>query len=157
MNFLSAIGVKDYLYGAAIAALIAGGLYFVHHERLVGEDKIIAADTRTAAVAVAKDKAIEAAAQAAANTIGATYEKAVSVPAVGDIDGLVCRNTAPRSGVSQAADYRPANPGSPDIGSQVAFNPSGLILTVGRDDDAQINALIDQVDDLESRMNGSTK
>jgi hypothetical protein len=104
-------------------------------------------------VAEAKDKAIEAAGQAAANTIGEVYEKAVRIPAVDDL-GVVCHTTR-SSGVSQAADNQRSPDATPARTDGPSFDPTGAALTVGRDADALIAALQAQILDLVARMNGS--
>lgn len=156
---LALVPVKDWIYGGLIVALLAGfGIYTVH-ERHEGAAKIEAADARTAAVAVTKDKAIEAAAQTASNNIGETYEKAVAIPAIADL-GISCvRNFAPASGqLPKTADSGSgAAQAAPVVGSSPAFDPSGPTLTVGRDDDALIAALQHQVKVLLDAMNGRAK
>ena len=42
MNFLTGLSVKDFIYGGIIIALITGGLWFIHHERVIGAQKEIA-------------------------------------------------------------------------------------------------------------------
>jgi hypothetical protein len=157
--FLGAIPIKDWIYGGLIVALLAGFGVYTIHERHEGAASIEAADARTAAVAAAKDKAIEAAAQTASNNIGTVYEKAVAIPAVADLGVSCVRNVAPAgSQLSKAAGSGPgAAQAAPVVGSSVAFDPSGAALTVGRDDDALIAALQRQVQVLLDAMNGQTK
>jgi hypothetical protein len=147
---LALVPLKDGVYGSIIVALLAGFGWYTVHERNEGAAKIVAADKRTVLVAEAKDKAIVVAAQDASNQIGVVYEKAVSIPAIADV-GLVCES--PHSNpVPGTADYKPENPGAPAQPSSGVFDPSGGVLTLLRDDDAQINALIDQVDALTDTM-----
>jgi hypothetical protein len=40
MNFLALIPIKDWLYLAAITALLAGAALFVHHERSIGAARV---------------------------------------------------------------------------------------------------------------------
>lgn len=42
MNFLTGLSVKDFIYGGIIIALITGGIWFIHHERVIGAQKEIA-------------------------------------------------------------------------------------------------------------------
>jgi hypothetical protein len=67
----------------------------------------------------------------------------------------VCHNSAPVK--PQTTDNRsePAVTATqlPDGG----FNPSGALLTLFRDDDAQINGLIDTVLNLQAELEGQTK
>ena len=147
------IPIRDWLYAGAFIALLAGFGWFVHHERQVGEQKIEAADARAAAAQLALNKAKEAAAQTASTTIGATYEKVVRIPVVGDLGVSCVRNNAPAgSDVSKTADNRSGNPQAPIGGNAAPFDPTGAALTVGRDADAQINALIDTVNALTAEM-----
>jgi hypothetical protein len=146
------LAIKDYFYGAL---LVAAGLFCLHiyHD---GEAKVEAADKRTAMVAQAKDKAIEATAQAASNQIGVVYEKAVAIPAVADL-GVVCH--APRSSPVPQVAGGAVGPVSaaPVVGVGPSYDPTGPALTIGRDDDALIDALQQEVIALMDALNGKTK
>ncbi len=145
---LAFLGAKDAVYGALIALLTGCFAYYTIHERRVGEAEVVAADKRTALVAQAKDAAIAEAAQQSLNQIGEVYEKAVVVPSIPDI-GLVCQ--PPRPGKAPpAANGGPKAPSAPALPGAGVFDPSGAILTLLRNDDDQINGLIDTVEILET-------
>lgn len=150
-KFIGGIGLKDYLYGGAIVVLSGGFLWYTVHERHEGAEKIAAEVKHTAMVAEAKDKQIEATAQAASTSIGEVYEKAVTVPAVGDIPGVVCNDSASGK-VPGPAKSGPENYGPADSAEGHDFNPSGQILTRARDADDQIIALQAQVNALVAAM-----
>lgn len=144
-------GVKDYIYAGAIAVLLACFLWYTVHERRIGEQKVAAEVQHTAMVAAAKDREIEAAAQAASSTIGDTYEKAVSIPAVGDIPGVLCHRSGSREVPSPASDSGRVNE-SPDSAAGPGYNPTGAALTIGRNADAQIAALQNEIRALVAEM-----
>ena len=152
--FLKLIPLKDYLYGAAILALLVAFGAFTLHERQVGMNKIEAADAKVAAAAIARDKAVEAAAQSASNNIGLIYEKAVAIPPVASL-GVVCH--APSGGVVPKTPQGGSGTSgaAPVVGGGPAFDPSGPALTVGRNDDALILALQNEVKTLMTEMAGS--
>lgn len=144
LALLKLVPVRDWLYAAVIAVLLAFFGWFTVHERDEGRAVILAADKKLADAVAEKNLLKEQAAQAASNQVSQVYEKAIAVPAVGDL-GLVCH--APGSApVSQGPEYRPDVTHKADIGSQGSFDPSGPILTLLRDDDAQIDGLIDTVE-----------
>jgi hypothetical protein len=151
--FLAAISVKDWLYALAFILLVCGFAYEREHLIHEGAQRAAVADAKLAAAVLAKNKAIEGAAQAASNQIGVIYEKAVAVPPVGDL-GVVCH--APRSNrVPEAAASGPVAAGAaPVVGDGATYDPTGPALTVGRDDDALIRALQDEVRALLDAMNG---
>lgn len=154
MNPLSLIPVKAYLIGAAVVALIVGIVLFAHHERSVQSAKDTAADASIALKAEEHNVKVEGVAQSESTSIGLVYEKSVAIPAVGDV-GLVCSN-APRSrAVSQTPDYRPENPSATHDPGTNTFNPSLALDAIGIDADAQINALIDEVNTLRKEMEGN--
>lgn len=147
------LSIKDYLYLTLLIALVSGFFAWSVHERHIGRDAIVAADQRTALVAIAKDKAIEAAAQTKTDTI---YEKFnVPIPAVADL-GIVC--VAPRSGrVPEATDHKPGTDSTPDGGAGHTYDPSGEALTRAAEADKQIMALDAQIQVLVDSMNGAQK
>lgn len=136
----------------AYVAVLLGAVFFVYHR---GELRIEKKDAALRAAAVALNTASEHLAEIKEISIGQTYEKIILQSAVPDAPGLVCHNSAPVQ--SEAPDYRPEAPGKvaqlPDGG----FNPSGAILTLLRNDDAQISGLIDTVLNLRVELEGQTQ
>jgi len=138
-------------------ALLVGGFltWFMVHERNIEHAKDKAVDAR----AVSHDNAVVAKDDAAAATQESTnaiiYEKAVAVPAVGDI-GIVCKRTAPRSiplsapDSQQRADARDRAADS-TVGPQ--YDPTGAALTRARLADDQIIYLQGRIAELEKQMN----
>ena len=57
MNFLTGLSVKDFIYGGIIIALMAGGFWFIHHERVIGAHKEI---TLVKAAEKAQQKKVDA-------------------------------------------------------------------------------------------------
>jgi hypothetical protein len=146
--------IKAYIAGGILVAVIGSAAVFIHHERALGAAEVVAADKRTALVAAAKDKAIEAAENAASNTASQVYEKVVSLPSVDDI-GVVCqRAPAPVSNVLPEA---PTGAQLPVTVSGVgpAYDPSGALLTRARDADAEIAALLADNAAMRKAMNAS--
>jgi hypothetical protein len=139
--------IERYVWGAALVILISFGVYEREHLIHEGEQKIEVAEATHAKVVAQKDSQIQAAEQKAADQAGIIYEKAIAIPPVDDV-GLKCvRNAAtPAPPVPSSA---PADPGassaqssggtnSPNTGT---FDPSGALLTLGRNADAEISAL----------------
>jgi hypothetical protein len=148
-GFLKSIPAKDWLYIAAIAALLVFGL----HERHVGAAKVIARATQAQAVAVKKVDTAQTGAASTEKQAGVVYvEKAVRIPAIGDI-GVVCKRSGggqvPATAGSQpaAAHQQPA-----DGGAGPAFDPSGALLRRAAAADAQIAYLQARVKLLEHEM-----
>lgn len=147
MNVLSDIINPYRIYleaGALAAALAIFGMYH-HHVVVEGEHIQQVADARVQAAAIKQAAAEAQAAQTKETVIHETFEKAVSIPAVGDI-GVECvrRGASPsmsgpsgsNTGAAGAVQRGGANPQS--------FDPSGKLLTIGRNADAKIRALQDE-------------
>lgn len=141
--------IERYVWAAALAIIVGFGIYEREHLIHEGEQKIEVAEAAHAKIVAAKDLKIQAAEQEAANAVGTVYEKAIVVPAVGDV-GLVCRSAAPATNSPASAKAGSGDAGATVEPSPGVFDPSGAILTLLRDDDAQINALIDEVGILQS-------
>lgn len=144
--------IERYVWGAALAIVIGFGIYEHHHLIVEGEQKIEQAEAAHAKIVAAKDQQIQAAEQLAASKVGEVYEKAVSIPAVGDI-GLVCKSPAAASNHSTSADVGPKDVATVASRTDDVFDPSGALLTDSRDADAQIAALIANVDILQDYIN----
>ena len=155
---------KTYFYGAIVVIACAGSIYAVIHERHVGAAKIEARDViintqrqKLADAAAQHAKDVQALAQELSDKIGDTFEKTVAAPVVNP-PHVLCYRPAPAGGVlPQAAGNQPGDPGAAVIGAETPVDIGPAVVTVGRDDDAQINALIDQVQVLVDAMNGKTK
>jgi hypothetical protein len=140
--------IERYVWGAILAAVIGLGVYEHFHLIHEGEAKIEAVEAAHAKIVAAKDQQIEAAAQAAASKVSEDYETALSRPSVADT-GLVCQSPAAAPNHSAPADVGPRDAGAPAPRTDDVFDPSGALLTDSRDADAQINALIDEVQVLQ--------
>lgn len=137
-------------------AIITGSVFYYRHVEDLGEAKIVALDRKLSEEVKTHNADLDKLAQAQSNSISVIYEKAVAVPNVGDL-GVMCV-TPGRGRVPTGTTDRPQTAGrTPVVGGATAFDPSGEILTVGRNDDALIAALQAQVADLVARMNGTTK
>lgn len=156
LALLKLVPLKDWLYLSLIVALLGGFASYTIHERHVGEAKIEAAEAKAVTKAndvVAKD---DAAAATTESTDAIIYEKAVAVPALGDI-GIVCKRASgsvslPAPDSQQRTDARDAAADSP-VGP--AYDPSGAALTRAAQADAQIVYLQGRVHELEAQMNGA--
>jgi hypothetical protein len=152
------IPLKDWVYCGILVAVLAGGAWFIHHERVIGEQKIEAQDTAIAVAAQRHNSDVEAIAAATQTSIGETYAKTVAVPVVSPITARLCHNAAGSGAVSKAASGSAGangptvlggtNPGDLEAGPDIA----GPLLTVGRDDDAKIIALQAEVSELRAEM-----
>lgn len=151
---LKLISPLHYFYGVLLAALLVFGVYEREHLIGAGEAKIEKKDTALRQAAMALNVAAENLAEVKEISIGRTYEKIILQP-VPAASGLVCHNFAavePKGAPSGPKDISPAEqlPGG-------GFNPSSGLLTLLRNDDAQIDALIDTVLNLENELVGKTE
>lgn len=154
---LKLIPLKDYAWAALVLVLLgAFGAYTVH-ERHVGEAKIEKKDAALRAAATALNTASENLADIKELNIGKVYEKYITLPAIPDAPGLVCVNTAPATEQPQTAGNRSGSSSEDAKLPDGGFNPSGELLTLLSNDDAQIAGLIDTVLNLESELQGKTK
>ncbi len=150
LALLKLIPGKDIFYGVLIAALLAGFGWYTVHERHIGAAKVEAKDLALRKAATALNVAAEHLAEIKEIQIGRTYEKIIlrSVP---DAPGLVCHNSAPAV-EPKSADAGPEDHGAATPLPDGGFNPSGGLLTLLRDSDAQVDALIDTVLNLEEEL-----
>jgi len=155
--FLALIPTKDWIYCAVLLALIGAFGAYTIHERHEGAAKIEAAAAKAVTKAngeVAKDNAVAATTESQNATV---YERAISIPAIGDI-GIVCQRAAPRSISLPAARAGSApgireQPADGTVGPQ--YDPTGAALTRAHDADAQIIYLQGRIHELEAQMNGA--
>jgi len=108
---LSATGIKDYLYGAAIVALIGGFLWYNHHERAIGAAQVVASDQKAVAAQVERDAAVQSIAAVATNLASQTYEKAISTPVANAPVVRVCNNARSLGALPTTAPTQPGGPG----------------------------------------------
>lgn len=142
--------IRDYLYAGAIVILLIAFMLFVHHERSVGEAKVVAADQKAVAAQVERNTAVQAIASVATQLASQTYEHTIAAP-VAHVAPIKClRLSALRSEpvpvTVSSTDSGNATPvsRSADIASAPAIPGPDLataLVTIGRDSDAQIKAL----------------
>ena len=142
-------------YGVIIAALVAFGVYEREHLIGEGEKKIEAKDVALRKAAAALNTAAEQLADIKEIPIGRTYEKTILVP-VPAAPGLVCHNSAPAK-QPEAAASGPKVDAPADVLPGGSFNPSGGLLTLLRNADAQVIGLQDTVRNLNGELAGNTQ
>jgi hypothetical protein len=150
LALLKLIPWKDVAYVAVILGLVG----WIFHK---GEAHVEAADTKVAIAAQNDVKRIDIAAQTTESQNAIIFEKAVAIPAVGDI-GDECVRVAPSGGVVSAANTgkgAAASDSTVNTGGGSAFDPSGAVLTRAAQADAQITYLQGRIRELESQMNGA--
>jgi hypothetical protein len=152
LALLKLISPKEWLLLAAIVLL---GLYTmkVYED---GEHRIEKKDAALHAAAVALNKASENLADIKEISIERTYTHIVSAPPIGNV-GLLCHSTVAAVKPDAAKGSGSANTSAPDVLPTREFDPSGPILTLLRNADAQVNALIDRNAELEGLLEGVTK
>lgn len=152
---MPSLPLKDWLYGGAIIILlIAFGLY-TSHERGVGADKVRAQDAKLDAAAVQHSLDVAALADKKTTTNGDNYVAAINAP-IPDSPRVVCKRAVAPVVMPEAAS-RPGLPDAAANGAEATTVDIGApIDTVGRDADAKIIALQNQVRILVDAMNGVT-
>lgn len=158
--------IKMYLYGALAALLLGLGIAAYVHVLHVGEAKIEAKDkvieeqrTAIANAAELHTKDVQALAQKLSDDIGETFETTIAKPIV-DSPHVVCVKPAATSRGSQlpgASGSAPGDHGEANGPSQDSGDIGPPLDIVGRDADAQITALQEQVQTLIDAMNGKAK
>jgi hypothetical protein len=152
LAFLGLIKPREWLMLGVIVAL--GFILWRTFD--AGERRVEAKNAALRSAAIALNKASENLADLKEIQIERTYTHIVSAPAVPNT-GLVCRNTVAAVKPDSAKGSGPANNGAPDVLPTREFDPSGALLTLLRDADAQVNALIDRDLELEAELKGATK
>lgn len=149
---LAGIGVKDYVYGALIASLLAGFGLYTWHERDVGKDEALAPVEVLAHKAELKVAVATAVAQSTEKDNAQAFNAAVAAPPPAAL-GIVCRD-ASSSDVPEAVGVVATRIGIPavDGGSGPAFDPSGAILERARQVDAEVTYLQGRIHELETQM-----
>jgi hypothetical protein len=156
---LALIGIKDWIYAGVIAVILASGVWFVHHERVIGAQKIEAADAKLAATQSAYVAQAQKLANAAQTKIGETYEDTIRAPVTNAPVARLC--LAPGSRTVPATARTHPGPASAPVGgsadtSNVTAGPDiGLkLVTIGHDADALITALQAENAALRAEMEG---
>jgi len=153
LALLKLIPIKDYLYAAVIALLVGLFLSYTVHERHVGAAKVEAKNAALQAAATALNKASESLADIQELNVGKVYEKYISLPPIASTGSLVCNKQSSPVEPKTAQD-RPEDPSKDPIVPSGGFDPTGPILTLLSNDDAQIAALVDTVNILVDELNG---
>lgn len=156
LSFLTPI--RGYIEaGAAVVLLIGFGL-FVHHERAVGEAKVIASDQKAAAIAEQRDTALTAAAVLANNISEGKYEKVIVSPPVriaapvGLCHGAASANM-PGAAPADSSGLSAANGGSPDASvTQTLSDFATDAVKIADDSDALVTALREENATLRAEM-----
>lgn len=137
------IPVRDWIYLGVFVALIAGFAYYTHHERVIGEQKIEAADAQAVKKQAAQVAKVETNASTAIISMQAAYNAALAAP-VAPAPKLVCYTAAPHRGDMPDHASAPGG-GNGQAGvpaeSTVPFDPSPAVIGDGRDADAQVALL----------------
>jgi hypothetical protein len=152
LALLKLIPLKDFGYLAIVLAVV-GAFAWTYHK---GEVRIEAKDAALRAAAVALNKASENLADIKEIQLERTYTHIVDSSAIAST-GLVCHNAAAPAEPLAAGNERPAANAASGAVPTGSFDPSGPILTLLRDSDAQVNALISKVYLLEDELEGKTK
>jgi hypothetical protein len=157
---LALIGIKDYIYAAIIAVILAGGAWEYHHIESIGEQKIEVADAKVEAARAALVAQAEKLASAKNTQIGETYEKGIGTP-VTNVPTTVrlCNNAPSRVAVPAAARSDPGPTSPADSGTaDTSGTPDPRIaklIQIGHDANVTITALQAYDAMLRSEMQGA--
>lgn len=131
--------LKDKIYAAIIALLIAGFTWWTFHERSVQAEKDKAADQRVADAQLLNDQKVEDLVRLRLQQIQTTPPEQPLTP-----PSLVCHVSAPSgSGLPQAGGTSSSTDAKANVPAEASegFNPSQAVLQDGRDADKQIEDL----------------
>ena len=152
---------KDLFYGAIIAALLAAFGWYTIHERDIGARHVVAKMTVVAHKTETKLRAVVVTAQKEETTNAQAYNEAVAHDHRRNL-GIVCvRNGASSDGrqlpgasgvATSAAGNNAAN-----VRAAAPYDPSGAVLQVGAEADAEIAYLQARVHELEQAMEKAHK
>ncbi len=147
-TFLASLGLKDAFYALVIAAVSGYAVWFVHHERMIGEDKIIASDNKAVALAAQRDTALTAASALAASINNGDYNREVAQPVTNaPAPDRLCYVALGSRAVRSPAGSDASGSAQADVPAANRLDPSALqqfadeLSQVGRDADAQVEAL----------------
>jgi hypothetical protein len=157
------VGLKDYLYAAAILAVILAGSFYTIHERDIGVAERVAKDAKLSAAIERANTADQALAALQAKHLGVILDEAVNGPLNEPAPVVrLCNRAEPHAYVvPPAAGGTPAAGGHPeapvvgvDDGDGAGEGPDigPDILRVVHGDDATIAYLLGYIDLLEAEM-----
>ena len=150
LALLKLIPFKDYLWAALLVVVGCFALHYRSMEHQIQQTAVVAK------AAQADVKKVDAQAQTTETQNAIIYEKAVAIPAIGDI-GISCVRNAGSSAVPAPSTVEAPGAGvaAPDRTEGPPYDPSGAVLTRGADADAQIVYLQGRIKELEDQMNGA--
>lgn len=158
LALLKALPLKDYLYLGAIVVILLGVWGYTHHERAVGAAVVVAQDKKLADAALKHNQDVTDLATARTTKTGDTYVATIAQPIADSPHVSVCKRAAPTG--SSAVPETAGNTGLPVAAANSAeANPVDIgppLDRTGRDADALIVALQDEVRIMVSAMNGQT-
>lgn len=119
---------ETYLWAALAVALTLGGAYFVHHERVIGEQKVVAADAaavaREHAQAVKDQAVIQAMADQAEKNRVATQKSLDDYMSAHPVGAVFVCNQPRSSGSAGLPQVAPAHPSDAVSGAGPATVPA---------------------------------
>lgn len=152
---MPSLPLKDWLYGGAIIVLmIAFGLY-TNHERGIGADKIKAQDAKLSAAAVQHSLDVAALADKKTTTNGDHYVAAINAP-IPDSPRVVCKRTITPVVMPETPNRPGLLDGAADSAKADSIDIGAPLDKIGRDADAKITALQNEIRILVDAMNGVT-
>ena len=141
-------GIKGYLYAAAAAALIVGGLWAYHWAYDRGANAVKAADAKALAVQIAKDNAAIIAAEHVNDTEIASLQAYVDSHPVQPVQ--LCLNT-PNIGPVPSTGHSNPSP-APGPVQPVSPGNSGVRPGVGPDISSLLSLLAERADQLSAEL-----
>ena len=142
------------MYAILALGVVGGGIYFVHHERVIGEQKIEAADKKVADAAIQHNLDVQVMADDETAKNEALLAQTLATPVDPVPPARLCRvaparrpmpSTAPsKPGSPAAAISGAANSGDPQAGGgalEAGPDIGAALVTVGRNSDAVVRAL----------------
>jgi hypothetical protein len=141
---LAMITLKDYVWGAIVAALLVAIGWFAWHERAI----VYAADAKVVAAKEIHDIEVEDAAKDRVADALRQFQASHSAPAA-PAPAIVCTAAAPRAGAVPSHGGAPAGShGAPAVPEESTgpshapgFDPAPAVIQDGADADAQIELL----------------
>ena len=152
---LALIPAKDWLYGGVIVALLIGFGAYTHHERVVGEAKVVAADAAATAKVVAQTAAQTATLKARATMAEQAYDKEhTSIANQPSLEPVrLCINShASRIVLSAGAAQVPGNAGTSPAAPGVQPVPAGDTSVPGPDISGMLQAFGSAADKVSAEL-----
>lgn len=144
LALLKLIPVKDWVYGALIAVLLAAFGWYTYHERQIGRQTIELADKKLADAQAAKNKETEDGISKGIQTALDKWKQDHPIPPPAPIPHLVCHNSPSGAVVPQGRGSAntgngigtavPISPESTDAG----FDPAQAVSSTGTEADTEI-------------------